>query len=213
MQPRPRGSCARRAERPNWKNSRRHPRKSLSARSMAMRPRISSQRRTKSSAVGQQAESEIPQWHRVALEGIDRTNPSTQFTGPSADRPSAAFCRPIRADSHAFSIRGGISDSDPQGLGEMHTLAAGVGDLKRVLPNVKTRGTWGEVGLILVCHGPPAVRMRWFADGLRGGQAVSVQHSAVSFSDQLTVGLELREAQAQGPRTLTALLRRLKAES
>lgn len=34
-----------------------------------------------------------------------------------------------------------------RGLGEMHTLAAGVGDLKRVLTNVKTRGTWGEVQL------------------------------------------------------------------
>jgi DNA recombination protein RmuC len=33
------------------------------------------------------------------------------------------------------------------GLGEMRTLAAGVGDLKRVLTNVKTRGTWGEVQL------------------------------------------------------------------
>ncbi len=33
------------------------------------------------------------------------------------------------------------------GLGEMQTLAAGVGDLKRVLTNVKTRGTWGEVQL------------------------------------------------------------------
>jgi DNA recombination protein RmuC len=29
----------------------------------------------------------------------------------------------------------------------MQTLAAGVGDLKRVLTNVKTRGTWGEVQL------------------------------------------------------------------
>ena len=34
-----------------------------------------------------------------------------------------------------------------QGLGEMHHLAMGVGDLKRVLTNVKTRGTWGEVQL------------------------------------------------------------------
>jgi len=32
-----------------------------------------------------------------------------------------------------------------KGLGEMQTLAAGVGDLKKVLTNVKTRGTWGEV--------------------------------------------------------------------
>ena len=32
-------------------------------------------------------------------------------------------------------------------LGAMQTLAAGVGDLKRVLTNVKARGTWGEVQL------------------------------------------------------------------
>ena len=34
-----------------------------------------------------------------------------------------------------------------RGLGEMQHLAAGVGDLKRVLTNVKTRGTWGDVQL------------------------------------------------------------------
>lgn len=34
-----------------------------------------------------------------------------------------------------------------KGLGEMQTLASGVGDLKRVLTNVKTRGIWGEVHL------------------------------------------------------------------
>ncbi|SAL29308.1 RmuC domain-containing protein [Caballeronia peredens] len=34
-----------------------------------------------------------------------------------------------------------------RGLGEMQTLAAGVGDLKKVLTNVKTRGIWGEVQL------------------------------------------------------------------
>jgi len=34
-----------------------------------------------------------------------------------------------------------------RGLGEMQTLAAGVGDLKKVLTNVKTRGTWGEIQL------------------------------------------------------------------
>lgn len=32
-----------------------------------------------------------------------------------------------------------------QGLGEMQELAGGVNDLKRVMSNVKTRGTWGEV--------------------------------------------------------------------
>mgnify|MGYP001794921313 CR=1 FL=1 len=32
-----------------------------------------------------------------------------------------------------------------KGLGDMQNLAVGVGDLKRVLGNVKTRGTWGEI--------------------------------------------------------------------
>ena len=32
-------------------------------------------------------------------------------------------------------------------MGEMQTLASGVGDLKRLLTNVKSRGTWGEVAL------------------------------------------------------------------
>jgi DNA recombination protein RmuC len=34
-----------------------------------------------------------------------------------------------------------------KGLGEMQSLAAGVGDLKKVLTNIKTRGTWGEIQL------------------------------------------------------------------
>lgn len=34
-----------------------------------------------------------------------------------------------------------------KGLGEMQTLASGVGDLKKVLTNIKTRGTWGEIQL------------------------------------------------------------------
>ncbi len=34
-----------------------------------------------------------------------------------------------------------------KGLGDMQTLASGVGDLKKVLMNVKTRGTWGEIQL------------------------------------------------------------------
>ncbi len=37
-----------------------------------------------------------------------------------------------------------------KGLGEMQSLAVGVGDLKRVLTNVKTRGTWSEVQLSLL---------------------------------------------------------------
>ena len=34
-----------------------------------------------------------------------------------------------------------------KGLGEMQTLASGVGDLKKVFTNIKTRGVWGEIQL------------------------------------------------------------------
>src|SRR6201984_2480353 len=34
-----------------------------------------------------------------------------------------------------------------ESVGEMQALATGVGDLKRILTNVKSRGTWGEVAL------------------------------------------------------------------
>lgn len=37
-----------------------------------------------------------------------------------------------------------------RGLGEMQNLAVGVGDLKRVLANVKTRGNWGEMQLAML---------------------------------------------------------------
>ena len=38
-------------------------------------------------------------------------------------------------------------ESVHKGLGEMQSLASGVGDLKRVLTNVKARGSWGEMRL------------------------------------------------------------------
>jgi len=38
-------------------------------------------------------------------------------------------------------------ESVHRGLGEMQTLALSVGDLKKVLTNVKTRGVWGEIQL------------------------------------------------------------------
>lgn len=38
-------------------------------------------------------------------------------------------------------------ESVHKGLGEMQTLATGVGDLQKVLSNVKTRGAWGEAQL------------------------------------------------------------------
>ncbi len=47
----------------------------------------------------------------------------------------------------SFKLVSDRLESVHKGLGEMQTLAAGVGDLKKVLTNVKTRGTWGEVQL------------------------------------------------------------------
>jgi len=47
----------------------------------------------------------------------------------------------------SFKIVSERLDLVHKGLGEMQTLAVGVGDLKKVLQNVKTRGTWGEVQL------------------------------------------------------------------
>ncbi len=47
----------------------------------------------------------------------------------------------------SFKIVGDRLEAVQKGLGEMQNLALGVGDLKRVLTNVKTRGTWGEVQL------------------------------------------------------------------
>lgn len=47
----------------------------------------------------------------------------------------------------SFSLVSERLEKVHQGLGEMQTLASDVGGLKRVLSNVKTRGTWGEVQL------------------------------------------------------------------
>ena len=49
--------------------------------------------------------------------------------------------------SESFKLISERLESVHKGLGEMQVLASGVGDLKKVLTNVKTRGTWGEVQL------------------------------------------------------------------
>lgn len=47
----------------------------------------------------------------------------------------------------SFNLISERLDSVSKGLGEMRSLAGSVGDLKKVLSNVKTRGTFGEVQL------------------------------------------------------------------
>lgn len=48
---------------------------------------------------------------------------------------------------HSFKLVQESLDKVQLGLGEMQALASGVGDLKKVLSNVKTRGTLGEIQL------------------------------------------------------------------
>lgn len=47
----------------------------------------------------------------------------------------------------SFKLVGSQLEQVQKGLGEMQALASGVGDLKKVLTNVKTRGMWGEIQL------------------------------------------------------------------
>lgn len=49
--------------------------------------------------------------------------------------------------TQSFSQVGERLEQVYKGLGEMQSLAAGVGDLQKLLRNVKIRGTWGEVQL------------------------------------------------------------------
>jgi DNA recombination protein RmuC len=49
--------------------------------------------------------------------------------------------------SESFKLVGERLEMVYKGLGEMQSLASGVGDLKKVLTNVKTRGIWGEAQL------------------------------------------------------------------
>lgn len=47
----------------------------------------------------------------------------------------------------SFSLVNDRLEQVYKGLGEMQNIAAGVGDLKRVLQNIRTRGLWGEAQL------------------------------------------------------------------
>ena len=60
------------------------------------------------------------------------------------DKLSAALDKRLQASFQQVSER---LEQVWRGIGEMQSIAAGVGDLKRVLTNVKTRGIWGEMQL------------------------------------------------------------------
>ncbi len=52
--------------------------------------------------------------------------------------------------SSSFNIVNNQLDIVSKGLGEVNTLVSDVGSLKKVLQNVKSRGTWGEVQLNMI---------------------------------------------------------------
>lgn len=53
---------------------------------------------------------------------------------------------------HSFKMVSERLEMVHKGLGEMHELANGVGDLKKVLTNVKTRGIFGEIQLNVILN-------------------------------------------------------------
>jgi len=75
----------------------------------------------------------------------------------------------------SFKLVGERLELVQAGLGEMRTLAAGVGDLKRVLVNVKNRGTWGEVQLVSIVEDMLAPGQYELNVAVRAGAAERVE--------------------------------------
>ncbi len=75
-----------------------------------------------------------------------------------------------------------------QGLGEMQTLAVGVGDLKKVLSNVKTRGNFGELQL-------GALLEQLLSPGQYDSQVPTVPGS----SERVDFAIRLPGADGEGP--------------
>lgn len=74
-----------------------------------------------------------------------------------------------------------------KGLGEMQTLAQGVGDLKKVLTGVKTRGVWGEVRLRALLQ-----------DALAAGQYVENAQVTPGSSERVEFAIRLPAADGEG---------------
>ncbi len=80
------------------------------------------------------------------LEGIQKDN------GEKLDAMRVTVDEKLHATlekrfGESFKVVSDRLEAVHKGLGEMQALALGVGDLKKVLSNVKSRGTWGEAQL------------------------------------------------------------------
>ena len=74
-----------------------------------------------------------------------------------------------------------------KGLGEMQSLAQGVGDLKKVLTGVKTRGVWGEVRLRALLE-----------DALSPGQYVENAQVTPGSAERVEFAIRLPAADGEG---------------
>ena len=96
-----------------------------------------------------QLDARMEQVRRATSEGIESLRQEnarqlTEMRRTVDDRLTQSLDKRL---NESFALVSQRLEQVYKGLGEMQTLATGVGDLKRVLTNVKTRGIWGEMQL------------------------------------------------------------------
>lgn len=101
------------------------------------------------SAAAMQTEQKLEQLRRSMTDSLSRmqTASQQQLDGIRATVDEKLQQTLDRKLSESFQQVSQRLEAVYKGLGEMQTLASGVGDLKKVLSNVKTRGMLGEIQL------------------------------------------------------------------
>ena len=96
-----------------------------------------------------QTEQKLDQMRRSLSESLERVQTGNQAQLDSIRKTVDEKLQETldRKLNDSFQLVSQRLEQVYKGLGEMQTLAAGVGDLKKVLSNVKTRGVLGEIQL------------------------------------------------------------------
>ena len=96
-----------------------------------------------------QTEQKLDQMRRSLSESLERMQTGNQAQLDSIRKTVDEKLQETldRKLNDSFQLVSQRLEQVYKGLGEMQTLAAGVGDLKKVLSNVKTRGVLGEIQL------------------------------------------------------------------
>ena len=96
-----------------------------------------------------QTEQKLDQMRRSLSESLERMQTGNQSQLDSIRKTVDEKLQETldRKLNDSFQLVSQRLEQVYKGLGEMQTLAAGVGDLKKVLSNVKTRGVLGEIQL------------------------------------------------------------------